>query len=71
MDLLIKKENIDCIPNNEEKYISFSKTIKTGHYINKKGEIKDKTFKIVFKDSLKFMGSSLGALVNNVPKDVF
>ena len=66
-----EKENIDCIPNNEEKYISFSKTIKTGHYINKKGEIKDKTFKIVFKDSLKFMGSSLGALVNNLPKDTF
>ena len=66
-----KKENIDCIPNNEEKYISFSKTIRTGQYINKKGEIKDKTFKIVFKDSLKFMSSSLGALVNNLPKDAF
>ena len=66
-----KKENIDCIPNNEEKYISFSKTIKTGHYTNKKGEVKDKTFKIVFEDSLKFMSSSLGALVNNLPKDAF
>ena len=66
-----KQENIDCIPNNEEKYISFSKTIKTGHYTNKKGEVKDKTFKIVFKDSLKFMSSSLGALVNNLPKDAF
>ena len=66
-----KKENIDCIPNNEEKYISFSKTIVTGQYMNKKGEIKDKTFKIVFKDSLKFMSSSLGALVNNLPKDAF
>ena len=66
-----KKENIDCIPNNEEKYISFTKTIKTGQYTNKKGEVKDKTFKIVFKDSLKFMSSSLGALVNNLPKDAF
>ena len=66
-----KKENVDCIPNNEEKYISFSKTIVTGQYTNKKGEVKDKTFKIVFKDSLKFMSSSLGALVNNLPKDVF
>ena len=66
-----KKENIDCIPNNEEKYISFSKTIKTGHYTNKKGEVKDKTFKIVFKDSLKFMSSSLGAFVNNLPKEDF
>ena len=66
-----KNENIDCIPNNEEKYISFSKTIVTGQYTNKKGEIKNKTFKIVFKDSLKFMSSSLEALVNNLPKDAF
>ena len=66
-----KKEKIDCIPNNEEKYISFSKTIKTGQYTNKKGETKDKTFKIVFKDSLKFMSSSLETLVNNLPKDAF
>ena len=66
-----KNENIDCIPNNEEKYISFSKTIVTGQYTNKKGEVKDKTFKIVFKDSLKFMSSSLEALVNNLPKDAF
>ena len=66
-----KNENIDCIPNNEEKYKSFSKTIVTGQYTNKKGEVKDKTFKIVFKDSLKFMSSSMGALVNNLPKDAF
>ena len=66
-----KNENIDCIPNNEEKYISFSKTIVTGQYTNKKGEVKNKTFKIVFKDSLKFLASSLEALVNNLPKDAF
>ena len=62
---------IDCIPNNEEKYISFSKTIKTGEYIDKKGKTKDKNFKIVFKDSLKFMASSMKALVNNLSKDDF
>ena len=65
------KENIKCIPNNEEKYITFTKTIITGEYTNKKGEDKHKTFDIVFKDSLKFMSSSLGALVNNLPKDGF
>ena len=65
------KENIECIPNNEEKYISFTKNIIVGQYTNKKGEVKDKTFKIVFKDSLKFMSSSLGALVNNLPKNGF
>ena len=71
--LFIKKLNttmgtIDCIPNNQENYISFSKTIKTGEYINKKGETKNKYFKIIFKDSLKFMASSLEALVNNLPE---
>ena len=66
-----KKETIDCIPKNQEQYISFSKNIVTGQYTNKKGEIKDKTFKIIFKDSLKFMSSSLEALVNNLPKDAF
>ena len=62
-----KNENIKCIATNEEKYISFTKTIVTGQYTNKKGKVKDKTFDIVFKDSLKFMSSSLGALVNNLP----
>ena len=66
-----EKENLKCIPNNEEKYITFTKTIITGQYTNKKGEVKDKSFDIVFKDSLKFMSSSFGALVNNLPKDAF
>ena len=65
------KGDIDCIPNNEEKYISFSKTIKTGEYKNKRGETKNKNFKIVFKDSLKFLNSSIEALVKNLPKDGF
>ena len=65
------KETIECIPNNEEKYITFTKNIIVGQYTNKKKEVKDKIFKIVFKDSLKFMSSSLGALVNNLPKNSF
>ena len=67
----ITEGNIDCIPNNEEKYISFGKTIKVGEYKNKKGETKNKYFKIIFKDSLKFMSSSLEALVQNLPKNAF
>ena len=63
--------NIDCIPNNEENYISFSKTIKTGEYQNKRGETKNKYFKIIFKDSLKFINSSMEALVKNLPEDAF
>ena len=74
--LFIKKLNktmgtIDCIPNNEENYISFSKTIKTGEYVDKKGETKDKNFKIIFKDSMKFLNTSIEALVNNLPEDGF
>ena len=75
--LFIKKlgtpnEKMDCIPNNEEKYISFSKNIKVGEYKDKKtGEVRDKTFKIRFLDSFKFLPTSLGALVNNLPKDAF
>ena len=65
------KEYIECIPNNEEKYITFTKNKIVGQYTNKKGEVKDKTFKIVFKDSLKFMRSSIEALVNNLPEDGF
>ena len=65
------KETIECIPNNEEKYITFTKNIIVGQYTNKKGEVKDKTFKIVFKDSLKFMKQSIEALVNNLPKNGF
>ena len=65
------KEYIECIPNNEEKYITFTKNKIVGKYTNKKGEVKEKTFKIVFKDSLKFMRSSIGALVNNLPKNGF
>ena len=45
----VSEGNIDCIPNNEENYISFSKTIKTGEYKNKKGETKNKYFKIILR----------------------
>ena len=69
--LNVTEGNIDCIPNNEEKYISFSKTIKTREYTDKRGEIKNKKFKIVFKDSMKFMLSSVEALVNNLSEDDF
>ena len=74
--LFIKKLNttmgaIDCIPNNEENYISFSKTIISGEYTNKRGETKNKYFKIVFKDSMKFLKSSVAALVNNLPENGF
>ena len=43
--------NIKCIPNNEEKYISFSKDIVVGEYVNKKGE------KVEVKHEIRFLDS--------------
>ena len=63
--------NIDCIPNNEEKYISFTKRIQVGSYTSKKGEIKPLHHQIRFIDSFKFMATSLDKLVDNLPKDDF
>ena len=62
--------NIDCIPNNEEKYISFTKRIKVGSY-TKKEETKPLNHQIIFIDSFKFMATSLDKLVDNLPKDDF
>ena len=69
--------NIDCIPNNEEKYISFSKKIRVGTYPKKaldaNGDIfyeqKPTYHTIRFIDSFRFMATSLEKLVNNLPKD--
>ena len=58
--------NIKCIPNNEEKYISFSKEIVVGEYKNKKGEKVAVKHEIRFLDSFKFMASSLESLVGNL-----
>ena len=71
--------NIDCIPNNEERYISFTKEIEIGSYdkvvINEQGETGLETkplhHEIRFIDSFKFMARSLDKLVNNLPKDDF
>ena len=69
--------NIDCIPNNEEKYISFSKKIQVGTYPKKALDVDEDIFyeqkpiyhTIRFIDSFKFMATSLEKLVNNLPKD--
>ena len=71
--------NINCIPNNEEKYISFSKKIQVKSYTkkvkNEEGEPAEKEIKVYhtirFIDSFKFMATSLDKLVNNLPKDDF
>ena len=59
--------SIKCIPNNEEKYLSFSKDVVVGSYINKEGprEVKVRN-ELRSIDSFKFMASFLGKLVSNL-----
>ena len=54
-------ESINCIPNDDEKYISFSKSL----------AVDDKKFEIRFIDSFKFMASSLDALCKNLSREQF
>ena len=66
--------NIDCIPNNEERYISFTKKIQVGSYTKevKYGEeTKPLHHQIRFIDSFKSMSERLEKLVDNLPKDAF
>ena len=63
---------LNCIPSTEEKYISFSKTIKVGEYKNiKVGDMLPINFEIRFLDSFKFLQTSLANLVSNLSQDDF
>ena len=50
--------DITCIPNNEEKYISFSKLIQIGTYLDKDKNEKEIIHEVRFLDSAKLMASS-------------
>ena len=62
---------LDCIPSTEEKYISFSKTIKVGEYKHISGDVLPINFEIKFLDSFKFLQTSLANLVSNLSSDDF
>ena len=70
--LFIKKlgGEINCIPNNEEKYISFSKQIEVDKFVNKQGKEVTVKRELRFIDSYRFVASSLDALVKNLHKDL-
>ncbi|XP_072014272.1 uncharacterized protein [Amphiura filiformis] len=57
---------IDCIPNNEEKYISFTKQIVVDSFVNKEGKEVEVKRDLRFIDSFKFMASGLSKLVDNL-----
>ena len=62
---------LDCIPSTEEKYNSFSKTIKVGEYKDCSGSVFPVKFEIRFLDSFKFIQTSLSNLVSNLSPDDF
>ena len=58
---------ISCIPNNEQKYITFSKNIVVDTYINKKtNKITNIYFEIRFLDTIAFIASSIESLTTNL-----
>ena len=64
--------DLTCIPSTEEKYISFSKSIKVGeYYSNKFGKMCSINFELRFLDSFKFLQTSLANLVSNLTKEDF
>ena len=63
--------DLSCIPSTEEKYLSFSKSIKVGEYKHINGDIIPIKFEIRFVDSFKFLQTSLANLVSNLNQDDF
>ena len=64
--------DLDCIPSTEEKYISFSKSIKVDEYYSFRfDKMMPVNFEIRFIHSFKFLQTSLANLVGNLPPDDF
>lgn len=62
------KGKVDCIPTNEEKYISFKKNVIVDRYVGSDEKVHEITRELRFIDSFKFMSGSLDLLVNNVTR---
>ena len=61
-----QENKLSCIPNNEENYISFSKSIKVDEYTDKDGKVKPVFFEIRFIDTYAILSGSLDSLVENL-----
>ena len=61
-----ESKDIGVIAKNKEDYITFSVNVMVDKYIDNEGNEKDKTIKLRFIDSFKFMVSSLDSLTNNL-----
>ena len=58
--------DIEVIAKNKEDYITFLVKVAVDRYTDKNGDEKDKTIKLRFIDSFKFMVSSLDSLTSNL-----
>ena len=64
------KGKVDCIPHNEEKYITFNKDVLVDT-IEKDDKEVNIYSRLRFIDTMNFMGTSLEKLVNNMEKPMF
>ena len=65
------EEDISCIPNNEENYISFTKQVIVDKFVNKEGKEVNVKRELRFIDSLRFMASRLDKLSSNLKIDQY
>ncbi|XP_022809736.1 uncharacterized protein LOC111346730 [Stylophora pistillata] len=65
-NLGVSEGEIDCIPNNEEKYISFTKHVVVDKFFKEDNKLVEEKRELRFIDSFKFMPLSLDTLVGNL-----
>ena len=58
--------DIFCIPHNEENYISFTKQVIVGKFVNKEGKEVNVKCELRFIDSFRHMASSLDKFSSNL-----
>ena len=63
--------DISCILKNEENYISFTKHVIVGKFVNLEGKEVNVKRELRFIDRLRFMASSLDKLSSNLKFDQF
>ena len=69
-NLGVTEGKINCIPKNEENYISFTKEIEVDTFESNGKTISVKR-ELRFIDSFKFMATCLDSLANNLPDNIF
>ena len=65
------KGDVNCIPHNEEKYITFTQNVWVDAFENEKGNEVNVRTRLRFVDTMNFMASSLEKLVKNLDRPMF